>query len=147
MDMRALCWNSTRLSQWSEQELVFLSKNIAKEWNKNWGKKYSKPPTQEPSKMQTCIPSVSAVSEVAACPPSPVADDASALPSPPLLPLPVSTSSPCRPLWYLHYCTCQGTVWFRMVSLFFVCVWFPCIICVKRVYTCYSTALYIDCIR
>ena len=105
-------------------------------------KKYSKPPTQEPSsckpsKMQTCIPSVSAVSEVAACPPSPVADDASALPSPPLFPLPVSTSSPCRPamvltLLYLpRYCMIQNGM--IQNGLFFVCVWFLCIICVKIV--------------
>ena len=32
--------------------------------------------------MQTCIPSMSGVIETAACPPSPIADDPSALPSP-----------------------------------------------------------------
>ena len=32
--------------------------------------------------MQTCVPSTAGVSEIAACPPSPIAGDPSALPSP-----------------------------------------------------------------
>ena len=48
---------------------------------------YSKSPTYEPSscklsKMWTCIPPSSDMSEIVACPPSPIADDPSALPSP-----------------------------------------------------------------
>ena len=48
---------------------------------------YSKSPTYEPSscelsKMRTCVPLMSGVSEIAACLPSPIADDPSALPSP-----------------------------------------------------------------
>ena len=40
-----------------------------------WVSKYSKSPTREPSrcellKMQTCVPSVSGMNEIAACPPS-----------------------------------------------------------------------------
>ena len=51
-----------------------------------WVSKYSKSPTREPSrcellKMQTCVPSVSGMNEIAACPPSPFADNPSALPS------------------------------------------------------------------
>ena len=40
-----------------------------------------KPSSQELSKMQTCVPSVTNMNEIAACPPSPIADDPSALPS------------------------------------------------------------------
>ena len=32
--------------------------------------------------MQACVPSMTNVNEIAACPPSPIADDPSALPSP-----------------------------------------------------------------
>ena len=44
-------------------------------------------PTYEPSnyeftKMRTCVPSMSGVNEIAACPPSPTAEEPSALPSP-----------------------------------------------------------------
>ena len=53
-------------------------------------------------------PSLSDASEIAACPPSPVADDPSALPSPTPLPPPVSKSSRlftgCQ-LLYARYCT------------------------------------------
>ncbi|XP_059778263.1 tigger transposable element-derived protein 1-like [Balaenoptera ricei] len=56
----------------------------------------------ESSKEPEPVPSGSGVSEIAACPPSPIADDPSALSSPPPLPPPVSNSSclftRCQPL-------------------------------------------------
>ena len=53
--------------------------------------RYSRPLTYKPSscklsKMQTCVPPTTSTSETAACPPSLVADDPSALPSPPSSP-------------------------------------------------------------
>ena len=57
------------------------------------------------------------VSETAACPPSPIADDLQLYYLPPSLPPPVSNSSclsldarPCMPAVELYYCTFQGTV-------------------------------------
>ena len=47
----------------------------------------------EPTKEPEAVPSVSCVSEIAACSLSPIADNPSALPSPPCLPPPVSNSS------------------------------------------------------
>lgn len=52
-----------------------------------WDPKYSKSPTYESSshkisKRRTCVLSTSDVGEIAACPPSPTADNPSALPSP-----------------------------------------------------------------
>ena len=68
---------------------------------------YNKPPTCEPS---GCKLSMSGLSENAACPPSPIADDPSALPSPTaspsssqqlFLPLHLTLASVCQ----LLYCT------------------------------------------
>ena len=86
------------------------------------------------SKMRTCIPSVLGVSEIAACPPSPVADGPSALPSahpsalPPPLPPAVSNPS-CLFTWcqslYASCCTAllyfagYCTVRLKLFSLFF----------------------------
>ena len=60
------------------------------------------------SKMQTCVPSMSGMSAVAACPQSSIGNDPLALPSPTSLPPPVSNSSclftQCHPL-YASYCT------------------------------------------
>lgn len=64
------------------------------------------------------VPSTPSVSETAACPPSPAADNPSASPSStPLLPLVGNPSclssldaSPCMPGVVLNYCTFQGTV-------------------------------------
>ena len=47
----------------------------------------------ESSKKQGPVPSTSGVSEVAACPPSPTADDPSVYHLPPPLPAPISNSS------------------------------------------------------
>ena len=75
--------------------------------------KYRKFPTYQSSscklsKMRKCIPSTSGVSEIAADPLSPLADDPSAPSSPTFLPLPVSNSScpliQCQPL-YASCCT------------------------------------------
>ena len=99
---------------------------------------YNKPPTCEPS---SCKLSMSGLSETAACPPSPIADDPSALPSPIFSRPPVSNSfclfTGCQPL-YASCCTIQlyfsrsCTVKLKMFSLFFVFV-FLCIICVKAI--------------
>ena len=87
--------------------------------------------------MQTCIPSRSGVSEIAACPPSPIADCPSALPSahpstlPPRLPPAVSNSSClftwCQSLYasdcsVLLYFSGYCTVRLKMFSLFFMFV-------------------------
>ena len=52
-----------------------------------WNVLYIKSPTYELtsyklSEMQKCIPPTSGMSEIAVCPPSPIVDDLSALPSP-----------------------------------------------------------------
>ena len=73
----------------------------------------------ESSKELEPVPSTSGVSEIAACPPSAIADDPSALPSPShLLSLLQSVTllacsldaSPCMPAVVLYYCIFQGTV-------------------------------------
>ena len=65
----------------------------------------------ESSKEPEPMPSKSGMSDIAACPPSPIADDPSAVPSPPLPP-PVTNSSacsldasPCMPAVVLYYST------------------------------------------
>ena len=100
---------------------------------------YSKSPTYEPSscelsKMRTCIPSTSGVSEIAACPSSPIADDPSALPSPTSSPPPVSNSSclftRCQALYasrytvllpFSRYCAVRLKMFSLFLCLFCVC--------------------------
>ena len=77
---------------------------------------YSKSPTCKPSscellKMWTCVPSTSDMSDIAACPPLPVADEILQLYHlPPSFPPPVSSSSSlftqCQPL----YASCSTTL-------------------------------------
>ena len=95
--------------------------------------RYSKSPPYEPSsctlwKMQRCVPSTSGINEMAACPPSPIADDPSGLPSPASSPSLISNSSSCafwQPL-YAGCCPVQLYFWryytgrLKMLSLFFV---------------------------
>ena len=77
------------------------------------------------------MPSMSDVSEIAACPPSPIANDASAIPSSTSSPfsksitlLPCSPdASPCMPTVGLYYCTFQAIIRLKIFSLFF-CVFF-----------------------
>lgn len=132
-----LCWDSTWLSQWSERELIFLSKNKTKEQNKNWRKntvsplhknlqvvnlqrcKYAFHQCQVWVKLQLALHLLLLTSFT--------------LPSPTSSASSISNSSPCMPALVLHYCTFQGSIWFKTVSLFFVFVWFLCIICVKIV--------------
>ena len=94
-----------------------------------------------PARNQKTVPSTSGVSEIAACPPSPTADDPSALPSP--------TSSPSSsqelflpfhlmpaPVCQLLYCT---TVLFQVLCckiknvsfIFCVCLFFMYYLCEK----------------
>ena len=93
----------------------------------------------ESNKEPESVPSTSCVSEIAACPPSPVADDPSTLPSPTSSPsssqelfLPVHLMP--APVCQLLYCT---IVLFKVLYckiknvLFFVC--FLCIISVKSI--------------
>ena len=95
---------------------------------------YNKPPTCEPS---SCKLSMSGLSETAACPPSPIADNPSALPSPTSSPSRNSSchsldTSLCMPAVVLYYYwTLQHSVRLKMFSLFFVSV--LCVICVKRI--------------
>ena len=105
---------------------------------------YSKSPTYEPSsckdsKMQMCVPSMPGMSEIAACSLSPIADDPSALPSPPPLPPPVSNSS-CpfnryQPLYascwtvllyFSRYCTAR-------LKMFYFLLLFLCVIYMKSI--------------
>ena len=77
------------------------------------------------------VPATSGVSEIAACPPSPTADNPSALHLPPPLPPAISKSSclfiRCQPLYWT-------TVLFKIINVFFIfCVCFLCIICVKSI--------------
>ena len=106
-----------------------------KYWNQNTNILHTNLQVLNFSKMQTCIPSVSGVSEIAACPPSPIADGPLALPSahpstltPPLPPA-VSNAS-CLFTWCqslcARYCTVllyfsgYCTVRLKMFSLFFM---------------------------
>ena len=74
------------------------------------------------------MPSVSGMSEMAACPPSPTADDLSPLASPGLLSLIQSVTllacllnaSPWTPAIALYYCTFQGTLRLKMFPLYLV---------------------------
>ena len=70
----------------------------------------------ESSKEPEPVPSTSGMSAISACPPSPIADDPSALPPPTSSPFQSVTllacsldASPCMPAVVLHYCTFQGT--------------------------------------
>ena len=95
---------------------------------------YSMSPTYEPlnfelPKISTCVPSVSGVTDIAACPPSLTADDPSALPSPTSYPSPVHNSSClftrwqplCASCWtILLYFSRYCTVRLKMFPLFFV---------------------------
>ena len=77
-------------------------------------------PTYEPSrgefsKMRTCVPSVSGVSEMATCPSSPIAADLQLYHLSPPLPPPVTNSSPlfiqrqpCMHTVVLCHCPFQG---------------------------------------
>ena len=88
-----------------------------------------------------CVPSASGVSQIAVCPPSPIADDPSALPSPtsspsssqslflPVHSMPALYASCCTVLLYFPR---DCTVRLKMFYLFF-CVCFLCIICVKSI--------------
>ena len=112
-------------------------------------REYSKSPTRESSscklsKTQMWIPSMSGVSETAACPPSPITDDTSLYRLPPPLYPPISNSSSlftqCQPL-YAICCTIPALLYFsryctvslKMFSLVFVCLVFLCIIYVKSI--------------
>ena len=72
----------------------------------------------ESSKEPEPVPSTTGVSEIAACPPSPIADNPSALPSPTFSPsssqLTLLACSPnastCMPAVVLYYCAFQGTI-------------------------------------
>ena len=100
---------------------------------------YTKSPTFEPSscefsKIQVCVPSVSDVSEIAACPPSPIVDNPLSLLSPTSSPSPVIKSCPfnrCQHLCascctVLMYFSRLYTVRFKMFSLFFVFMYYLC---------------------
>ena len=72
----------------------------------------------KPARKPEPVPSTSGVSEIVACPPSPIADDPSALPSSHLLAVLQSVTllscsldaSSCMPAVILHYYTFKGTV-------------------------------------
>ena len=105
--------------------------------------RYNKSPRYEPSsctlwKMQRCVPSTSGINDMAACPPSPIADDPSALPSPASSPSLISNSSSCafwQPL-YAGYCPVQLYFWryytgrLKMLSLFFVFFFYVLFLCI-----------------
>ena len=111
-----------------------------KEPKKNILNTYTISSLQEPSscelsKRRTCFPSMSGVSDTAACPPSHTADDPSALPPP--------TSSPsssqylflpvhAMPAAVLHYCNFQSTVLYDE-NCFIFCGFLKCTICVKSI--------------
>ena len=94
------------------------------------------------STMWTYVPSTSGVSEIAACPPSPITDGPSALPSahpstlPPTLPPAVSNSSclftQCQPLsvscgtvllYYSKYCKIKNVFFILCVCFYVLFVW------------------------
>ena len=94
----------------------------------------------ESSKKPEPMPSTSGVSEFAACPHLLLLMILQLYHLPPPFPPPVSNSSclftrcqPCMPAVVLYYFTFQGTVRLKMFSLFFVFVFYVCIICVKSI--------------
>ena len=85
----------------------------------------------KPLDLSMCVPSTSDMSDTAACPPSPIADDPSALPSPTSSPSSIRNSSgpftPCQPpsascCTVLLYFSRSCTVRLKMFSLSFVLV-------------------------
>ena len=117
----------------------------------------TKSPTYEPSscelsKMRTCVLSASGVSDIAACPPSPVAENPSPLPSPishllhQWLFLPVHSMQPlyagcCTRLLYSSRCY---TVRFKLFFLVCVFVYYLC----EKYYKSTTLQYYItDCVR
>ena len=100
---------------WNIQSVTFKGWERPRILQIFWDPKYSKSPTYESSscklsKMWTCVPSTSGMGEIAACSPSPIADNPSALPSPTsspsssqLLFLPVYSMS--APVCQLLYCS------------------------------------------
>ena len=112
----------------------------------------------EASKEPEPVPAMSGMSEIAVCPPSPVADDPSALPSPTPLSPPVSDSScmfpqPASVCLVLYHCTFQDCE--IKDVLFFVCVSFLCIhlsekyckpiMCAKSLPLCLTLCNPMDC--
>ena len=99
------------------------------------------------SKEPEHVPSMSGMSEIAACPPPPIDDDTSVLPSSTSVPPPVGNFLPVQwmpvPVCQLLYCS---TVLFKVLYwniknvLSFVC--FLCLICMKVLQTYYSSGLY-----
>ena len=91
-----------------------------------------------PARNQNLCLSMLGMSDIAACPPSPIADDPSALPSPTSFPCLQSVTlltcslvaSPWMPAVVLYYCTLQGTV--RLEMFIFLCL-FLCVICVESI--------------
>ena len=85
------------------------------------------------------VPSASAVSDVTACPASPIADRPSAPPSPTSSPPPVSNSSRlftrCQPL-YASYCTAllcfSSSCLVRWNMFYFLCLFFTYHLCEKH---------------
>ena len=80
------------------------------------------------SKEPESVPSTSGVGEFVACPLSPIADDASAIPHHVSLVWSVTLlscslrASPCMPATVLYYCTFRGSLRLKIVSLFLVSV-------------------------
>ena len=111
----------------------------------------------ESSKEPELVPSTSGVSEIAACPPSPIADNPSALPCPtPSLTPPISNSSClftlCQPL---YASCCRTIVLFKVLCckilnvffIFCVCLFFIYYLCekyYKPIMVQYYTADYVS---
>ena len=88
-------------------------------------------------------PSTSSVSEIAACPPSPIAEDLSALPFPTSsqwLFLPVHSTPALLHHCLLFYCDFQGITTLKVFSLFFEFA-FGVLFIWKVLYTYYSTVV------
>lgn len=76
-----------KISHIGSGSVIMVLRNVARGFH-GFQQECSKSSTYRPSswelsKMSTCVPSVSGMSDIAACPLSPIADDPSAWPSPP----------------------------------------------------------------
>ena len=116
---------------------------------------YSKSPTCEPSncelsKMCTSVPLMSGLSETAACPPSPMADEPPTLPPLSPLPPPVSNSSwlfiQCQPL-NASYFNCTTVLFkvldYKIKNVFYTFCFCLRVICVTSITVQYYIA---DCV-
>ena len=103
--------------QASATESFMMRKRVTYHPDKAWIILFKRVDRIESSKEAERMPSTSGMNEIRVRPPSPIADDPSAVPSPTFSPSPSAAlpacsldASPCAPAVVLFHCTFQGTV-------------------------------------